>query len=1334
MRTRLTLAPRGARPAWLSRRLVLAVDALFGVLLLALAVTGGAAPGAPPPPGSSASPAMEVTARLGGASPPGQVTGLAASADGSLALVDRGRSVVIRLDASGQQRAEWGPHFGADLDAQELVGLAADGDGWYVLDRGAQRILRLDSTGQAQPERTIDLKPLTTYGPNGLATDGQGNLYLADTGRDRIVVFDSGGHMTAALGDAGTGLGKFKQPMTLAFGPDDSMFVSDWENSRVQRWSADRQPINAWPTPVHAWGIAVDSLGRVFLPDGDHHLVRMFGSDGTLLAQLGGEGGPPIPVEFPSQVVASPDGSKLWVLGADGLARVDLAPYSAFRPSTGAAAARLPLAALGSLLLVLALAATAWPYRRLISLPQRSAAASVGPSAGVATQIAAEPPSAAPTSSATWRPALGLLLIAVGAFGAIAAELQVADAAARLDPWPKLAALLLASLVFAVGAALTAAVLPWRWVVAPRPCRPDPSRGRPYIGIAGGVATLVLAGIAGQTWWFGRFQTPDAARGALLWFAALAIAAGTLAHYGQLPRLRRDWLTLVPWLLFVVALIPRVWSNADLPFGVWFDEAEAGLQARKFLTTGVFTPITDTYGRDAALFYYLIAAAQALIPDPVLAARLIAAVVGALCAPLVYLLGRELFGWRVGLAAGLLLATSRWHLDVSRLGWDPISLPCCAILAFWLLSRAIRTARRTDAVLAGLAMGLGMHAYIGYRALPVVGFGLLVYAGWRRGWTLHATVDRFILALGGAVLAALPVIVFAIQDPSGFNGRVNQTLILSQPISQADKLDQLWSNVQKHALMFHVSGDMNGRHNLPGLPMVDPLSGLLLVVGLAVLLLRPFDWRSLLLFGWAAVSMAGGIFTFAFEAPQGMRTLGVTPVLALVIALALVLVLDRLFTLAGATRRLGSIALASLGAAAVAWIGFTNISTFFVRQMNDPTVWESFSTRETLPSRAALAAEQPYEAILGSPTIAPSLQQQLMVPTVQRTMRSFDPSLDLPYRGTGPTLIVLETEHDAGLADEVARYYPDARRTPIVPPNGARPTADELLLDASILAAHHGVQASYRGSDERVLNRRESAPVLLADQAPVALPADVAWRTALALDAPGDYAFRVSAGFRLSVDGSDVRDTDRWQLARGNHLLTMSGSLAPGARLELAWQSPASGQTWQTVDSALLFIPPDGGYGLQATFYPNVDFQGPLTETIIDPVLDHYYHINPLARLNLSPAVWSAEWRGLLDVPTTGAYRFEAERLSRAGLWIDEQRVFDDTVDSPSATISGVAQLTAGRHAIRARLQNRGDGGPKLYLYWVPPGGGREILPGRVLYPPLPSSPSSPPSSPSSPS
>ena len=1229
--------------------LVLLADVVFGCVLLAIAFSGPLRASTQPTAPTSNPAPPQLVEQFGGIMPPGQSTGFGVAPDGSLALVDRGRKSILRLDANGRPQTEW-----TIPGAIDPVGIAPFGDGWYVLDRGALHILRLDATGHAQPDRTIDLSTLETYGPNGLAVDSSGNLYMADTGRDRLVIFNSSGSMVATLGDAGNELGKFKQPMFLAFGPDGSFYVSDWENSRIQRFNADRQATTAWPLPVHAWGIAVDGLGRVFVPDADHRIVRMFGPDGALLTQIGVDPGTAIPVDGISQVGVSPDGQRLWVVGNDGLALVDLAPYSSLRPLS-AEPVRVPLAILGAALLLVAgigaLRPRSRPRPRLRRPALRLRVKSLAP-----------------------------ILLGVGAVGGALVTVALQSQVAKADPWPRMAALTVFSLIFASGAMLAGQ---WRWV-REWPCSVSPyTQKRDLKALAVVPAVLVLAGVAAWVWSHGSFQTPEATRAALVWLASLVLTVAALLTNAN-PR-RSAW-ALVPLGLFLLALLPRAWDNANLPFGVWYDEAEAGLQARKFLQSGLYTPITDTYGRDASLFYYAISGAQVLVPDPVEAGRLVAAVVGAACAPLVYLLGRELFGLPVALIAGLVLATQRWHLDVSRLGWDPISLPFFAILSFWLLARAVRTRSWRDFIWAGLAIGLGMHGYIGYRSLPIVALILLVYAGVRFRWAPVAFVGRAALTFAAAMLTALPVLIFAIQYPDAFNGRFQQTLVLVEPVSQQQKLAELWSNLQKHVLMFHVSGDMNGRHNLPGTPMLDPISGLLLMFGLASCVVRPFDWRSWLVFGWGVASMAGGIFTIPYEAPQAMRTLGTTPLLALLVALGLVLLLDRATAF---VKFFGSRPAMVIGAGIAAMVGYLNVSMFFGPQMNDPTVWESFSTRETLPSRAALAAPAPYEVILGSQTVAPSLQQQLMVPSIQNTIRAFDATTDLPYRGNGPGLIVLESEHDTGLADTVSRFYPDASRTPVLAPNATRPTAYEIELDPSVIVAHRGLAAGRQP--------------------------DGGWRADLTVDVSGAYAFNVGGSTAMTLDGAPVTSGQTMQLAKGNHLVTLTGGS------DVTWRPPGA-STFTPIEDARWFAAPAGGNGLLATFYPTASFRGSPVETLIDPVLAHYYHLSPLAPLNLSPPTWSAEWLGSLEVPTAGTYRFEVDRLSRAGLWLDNQVVFDDTPEGAPELQAGSIQLSQGRHAIRVRMQDRGDGGPRLYLYWSPPGSTRELVPGGALYPPPPQS------------
>ena len=241
---------------------------------------------------------------------------------GNLVVSDARRRTVIRFDATGHMLSEWGPRLG-DTDIGEPAGVAVTGESFYVMDRGEQpRILRLDSAGQLQA--TFNLQPLSPYGLNGLAIDVGNNIYAADTGRNRILVFSPTGQLIKQVGHSGNDLGGFTQPMMLAFGPDGAFYVADWENSRVERWDAGFEASNAWPTGFHPFGIAVDAIGRVFVPDADHRRVEVYSPQGAALGEMGAPGSPAIDV-VPRQVAVPRTGPpSLYVLGGDGIQRLDL--------------------------------------------------------------------------------------------------------------------------------------------------------------------------------------------------------------------------------------------------------------------------------------------------------------------------------------------------------------------------------------------------------------------------------------------------------------------------------------------------------------------------------------------------------------------------------------------------------------------------------------------------------------------------------------------------------------------------------------------------------------------------------------------------------------------------------------------------------------------------------------------------------------------------------------------------------------------------------------------------------------------------------------------------
>jgi DNA-binding beta-propeller fold protein YncE len=263
-----------------------------------------------------------VLLRVGGGAPAGgDLAFLALEPTGNLVVTDRARHSVLRFDVTGHLLSEWGPRLG-ELSLAEPAGVATFGDVYYVLDRGTPRLFRLDANGRVQA--AFSLEPFGTYGLNGLAVDPRGNVYVADTGRNRILVFAPTGALLRQFGRGGSGLGEFTQPMALAFLPDASLIVTDWENSRLERWDTSFSATDAWSIGFHAWGVAADQEGRVYAPDAERRRIVAYSERGDTLGELGGPGSLPIDVAPRQLAISASQPKSLYALGSEGVVRVDL--------------------------------------------------------------------------------------------------------------------------------------------------------------------------------------------------------------------------------------------------------------------------------------------------------------------------------------------------------------------------------------------------------------------------------------------------------------------------------------------------------------------------------------------------------------------------------------------------------------------------------------------------------------------------------------------------------------------------------------------------------------------------------------------------------------------------------------------------------------------------------------------------------------------------------------------------------------------------------------------------------------------------------------------------
>jgi uncharacterized protein (TIGR03437 family) len=154
--------------------------------------------------------------------------------------------------------------------------------------------------------------------PAGLALDVYGNLYIADSGNNRIRKV-SGGRISTVLGTGSSGIaaaGDLSTPTSVAVDGAGNLFVADSGNQRIRKLS----PAGTITTiPVAARDLAFDSGGNLLVADGAH-VYRILGSGAvTVIAGDGGylfrgDGGPAIMARLnaPSGVALDVNGN-LWI-------------------------------------------------------------------------------------------------------------------------------------------------------------------------------------------------------------------------------------------------------------------------------------------------------------------------------------------------------------------------------------------------------------------------------------------------------------------------------------------------------------------------------------------------------------------------------------------------------------------------------------------------------------------------------------------------------------------------------------------------------------------------------------------------------------------------------------------------------------------------------------------------------------------------------------------------------------------------------------------------------------------------------------------------------------
>lgn len=216
--------------------------------------------------------------------------------NGRIYVADTGTNTIIVFDVSRRKIFRFGRREPGNL--VKPAGLAMDWEmNIYVVDSKRRQVIVYDSLGLYQ--RAVG-DPKDLERPTGVAVSRDGErIYVIDrsyneSDQHRVIVYDKAGNKLQVIGSRGDGEGQFNVPLQGAVAPDGTLYVLDSGNFRVEAFDRDGKFLRSFGNPGKEFGnfarprgIAVDDDGLVYVTDASFNNFQIFNPDGQLLLAIG---------------------------------------------------------------------------------------------------------------------------------------------------------------------------------------------------------------------------------------------------------------------------------------------------------------------------------------------------------------------------------------------------------------------------------------------------------------------------------------------------------------------------------------------------------------------------------------------------------------------------------------------------------------------------------------------------------------------------------------------------------------------------------------------------------------------------------------------------------------------------------------------------------------------------------------------------------------------------------------------------------------------------------------------------------------------------------------
>ena len=224
--------------------------------------------------------------------------GVVINQQGEVVVTESGADRVSVFSASGEKVRSFGSRGAGEGQFIGPTGVAVNNKGnILVVDNGNRRIQKFTQEGQfLTAVNTVGDGDLPFDNPRGIAFSASNNkLYLTDG--DCIHILNSDLTFFSTFGQQGRSNGQFKSPICIATDKTGKVYVADFNNHRVQVFTAKGKFVKAFGkygegrgelySPV---GVTVDTSDMVYVSERGNHRVSVFTTEGVFVRSFGSHG------------------------------------------------------------------------------------------------------------------------------------------------------------------------------------------------------------------------------------------------------------------------------------------------------------------------------------------------------------------------------------------------------------------------------------------------------------------------------------------------------------------------------------------------------------------------------------------------------------------------------------------------------------------------------------------------------------------------------------------------------------------------------------------------------------------------------------------------------------------------------------------------------------------------------------------------------------------------------------------------------------------------------------------------------------------------------------